>query len=50
VYDAHLTRIAELLRKRNTIDEEIAAITRRALVSEHLGPVAAPVAPPARIS
>ncbi len=26
MYDAHLTRLAELPRKRNTIDEEIAAI------------------------
>jgi hypothetical protein len=35
--DGPVRRIAELLRERNAIDEEIAAITNRPMTSGHLG-------------
>lgn len=37
VTDEPVRRIAELLRDRNAIDEQIAAITRRPMTSGHLG-------------
>jgi hypothetical protein len=37
VNDEHLKRIAELLRERNAVDAEIAAIMHRPMTSGHLG-------------
>lgn len=37
MHDEPMRRIAQLLRERNGIDEEIAAITRRPMTSGHLG-------------
>ena len=37
VYDEPMRRVAQLLRERNAIDKEIAAITHRPMTSGHLG-------------